>query len=63
MNNHNKQQFYKPPKVKPSKKLQQTPLPEWNSYNSDLSRYKLTQAEIVFFFFNKLAQKKSQFYF
>lgn len=50
MNNHNKQQFYKPPKVKPSKKLQQTPLPEWNSYNSDLSRYKLTQAEIVFFF-------------
>lgn len=47
MNNYTKQLFYKPPKVKPSKKLQSTPLPEWNSFQQDLSQYKLSNAEIV----------------
>lgn len=47
MNNLNKQKFYKPPKVEPSRKLQQKQLPEWNSFQTDLSKYKLSNAEIV----------------
>lgn len=47
MNNFNKQLFYKPPKVKPSKRLQQQQLPEWNSFQTDLNKYKLSNAEIV----------------
>lgn len=43
MNNYTKKQFYKPPKVKPSERLQQQKLPEWNSLQNDENKYKLSK--------------------
>lgn len=42
----NKKLLYKPPKVKPSKRAKK-PLPEWNSFQTDLDKYKLSSTEIV----------------
>lgn len=42
----NKKLLYRPPKVKPSKRPRK-PLPEWNSFQTDLGKYKLSSTEIV----------------
>ena len=47
MNRFNSKLYYKPPPVKPSKKLQNQQQPEWNSYQTDLNRYKLSNAEAI----------------
>ncbi len=44
-----KRMSYQPPKVKPSKKQQSQPKPEWDSNLTDLTKYKMTPAELVNF--------------
>jgi hypothetical protein len=39
--------YYRPPKVKPSKKNQNKQLPEWDATINDLNKYKLSSGEIV----------------
>lgn len=40
--------LYKPPKVKPSKKIKNKPLPEWDTNINDLTKYKLNSNEMVY---------------
>ena len=47
MNRFNNKLYYKPPPVKISKKLQNQQQPEWNSYQTDLNKYKLSNAEAI----------------
>ena len=47
MNRFNNKLYYKPPPVKISKKLKNEKKTEWNSYQSDLDKYKLSNAEII----------------
>jgi len=42
-----KRMSYQPPKVKPSKKKETQPRPEWDSLINNLSKYKLSPAELV----------------
>jgi hypothetical protein len=49
-----KRNSYQPPKIKPSKKKETQPKPEWDSQINDLSKYKLTAAELVNEEFNKI---------
>ena len=47
MNRFNNKKYYKPPPVKPSNKLREKPKVDWNPYQSDLNKYKLSNAEIL----------------
>ena len=46
MNRFNNKKYYKPPPVKPSNRLREKPKEEWNPYQNDLNKYKLSNAEI-----------------
>jgi len=47
MNRFNNKKYYKPPPVKPSNRLREKPKEDWNPYQSDLNKYKLSNAEIL----------------
>ena len=47
MNRFNNKKYYKPPPVKPSNRLREKPKEEWNPYQNDLNKYKLSNAEIL----------------
>ena len=47
MNRFNNKKYYKPPPVKPSNKLREKPKADWNPYQNDLNKYKLSNAEIL----------------